>query len=368
MNKKAKKHAVRVVPATTKDKLSGPRKQFNTLIKRLESERQRLATWHEEMPRLMARAGKELFPLEESYDAHARELIRLLDTAYDRKGLTKKEREKISIVICDFAQGLLVLGPDEEIEAIYKAHSDDLIDEDDDEDKAELCAMAESMFGVRLSEAEMEGKSLAEIAACVEAKLEELSQQQENKRPGKPKSAAALAREERHQAEEAKLQQSVRDIFRKLTSSLHPDREQDPAERDRKTALMQRVNVAYAANDLLGLLELQLEVQQIDQGALDRLDEAKIKQYNILLQKQIDEVNMQTLDFELSLLRELDFPIDVRPTPPLMWHYMEEAIGDLEEDISDLERDLNDFKDLKKLKAYLRTVDLEDYDDDDLFF
>jgi hypothetical protein len=82
-------------------------------------------------------------------------------------------------------------------------------------------------------------------------------------------SAAAPAREERHAVEADQLKQSVRDIFRKLTSQLHPDREPDAAERARKTALMQRVNVAYAANDLLALLELQLEVEQIDQAELD---------------------------------------------------------------------------------------------------
>ena len=60
------------------------------------------------------------------------------------------------------------------------------------------------------------------------------------------------------------FERAVREIFRKLASALHPDRETDPGERARKTALMQRANVAYAANDLLGLLELQFEVDQID--------------------------------------------------------------------------------------------------------
>lgn len=69
----------------------------------------------------------------------------------------------------------------------------------------------------------------------------------------------------------------MRDIFRKLASALHPDRETDPAEHGRKTALMQRANVAYAANDLLGLLELQLEVDQIDQTGLDNLGDDRIK-------------------------------------------------------------------------------------------
>jgi curved DNA-binding protein CbpA len=42
----------------------------------------------------------------------------------------------------------------------------------------------------------------------------------------------------------------VREVFRKLASELHPDRETDPAEHARKTELMQRVNQAYKAGDL----------------------------------------------------------------------------------------------------------------------
>ena len=49
--------------------------------------------------------------------------------------------------------------------------------------------------------------------------------------------------------------QSVRDVYRKLVSALHPDREADGAERERKTALMQRANQAYERNDLLELLD-----------------------------------------------------------------------------------------------------------------
>jgi hypothetical protein len=53
----------------------------------------------------------------------------------------------------------------------------------------------------------------------------------------------------------------------------HPDREPDPHERERKTALMQRANHAYGKNDLLKLLELQLELEHIDQPAYTTLDD-----------------------------------------------------------------------------------------------
>ena len=51
------------------------------------------------------------------------------------------------------------------------------------------------------------------------------------------------------------MSQSIREVYRKLAGALHPDRESDPQERERKTALMQRVNQAYAKNNLLQLLD-----------------------------------------------------------------------------------------------------------------
>jgi len=62
--------------------------------------------------------------------------------------------------------------------------------------------------------------------------------------------------------------QSIREIFRKLASALHPDRETDRKGREVKTALMLQVNRAYAGNDLLTLLELQIE--QVDASHIAR--------------------------------------------------------------------------------------------------
>ena len=62
--------------------------------------------------------------------------------------------------------------------------------------------------------------------------------------------------------------QSIREIFRKLASALHPDRETDRKGCEVKTALILQVNRAYAGNDLLTLLELQIE--QVDASHIAR--------------------------------------------------------------------------------------------------
>ncbi len=53
--------------------------------------------------------------------------------------------------------------------------------------------------------------------------------------------------EQRREAEAQQATQSVREVYRKLASALHPDRETDERQREAKTALMQRVNQACAS-------------------------------------------------------------------------------------------------------------------------
>jgi len=88
---------------------------------------------------------------------------------------------------------------------------------------------------------------------------------------------------------------AMREVFRKLASELHPDREPDPDERVRKTVLMQRVNQAYAAGDLLALLELQLSIEQIDASTLAGIAQDRLAHYNHVLEAQL-----QSLQDELS--------------------------------------------------------------------
>lgn len=56
------------------------------------------------------------------------------------------------------------------------------------------------------------------------------------------------------------VSKSVKESYRKLVSELHPDREFDEAEKERKTKLMQKVNAANLENDLSKLLRLEQEV------------------------------------------------------------------------------------------------------------
>ena len=114
----------------------------------------------------------------------------------------------------------------------------------------------------------------------------------------------AAAAEKRRQAEEMAQQQAshaVQTVFRHLASVLHPDRETDPAERARKTALMQRVTLAYHAHRLVDLLELQREVAQADMGDMASLSEEQLQSYIRVLKQQSEDLAHELQQREMWL-------------------------------------------------------------------
>lgn len=63
------------------------------------------------------------------------------------------------------------------------------------------------------------------------------------------------------------------------------DREPDAQQREAKTVLMQRVNRAHEANDLLALPELQLQIEQIEADHIANASEQRVKHYNKVLEQ-----------------------------------------------------------------------------------
>lgn len=369
-------NALRISNTASTGPLSRVRKQFNTLVKKLESTRTRLADWQETMPLVQRRVDEEYDPSTLALDAQLRKMVALLDQMYSHKSLTKKEREKLADWIGDTAADLLDQSDDdEELKEIFQRHTGVNLDDEDEEDEADEM-FAETMAAVLGVKLDPNAKNTREaLAEALTAHWEEHAAQERAvdearaaKAAKRPKTAAAIAREAQQAAEADKLKQSVREIFRKLASELHPDRETDPAERERKTALMQRVNVAYGANDILGLLQLQLEVEQIDVAGLHEIGEDRIKQYNKILTGQINEIEREVFSFEAISAQMLGHMGRARQTPALLMKTLTADIAQLQEDARRIEEDLENFKDVKKLKVWLKTSHLSAYDDDFDFY
>lgn len=356
--KRTAQYSVRIAEPATKGPASRARKQFNTLIKKLEAARLRLAAWKEAMPVIMGQAEREFKPLALAYLARQKALAVLLDQMYQHKSMSKKDRAKLDELICSMALDVLADDDDAELKDIYNRHSGGDFDAEDAEEDALFKDMVEEMTGVRL-DADVDLRSPEAMLEALDAQMGRRAGTQQPAAPPKAaarrKPASALARERRQAAAAEELKQSVRDIFRKLTSELHPDREPDPAERERKTALMQRVNVAYAANDLLGLLELQLEVEQLDQAGLDNLSEERVKQYNKIIDGQLREIEREIADIEYMAAPAMGGKPCGQLTPQAMLGCLLVDIAEMQARLDAIAAELDEFRDVDKLKAWLKT-------------
>ena len=342
-------HAVRLAENKKSPINSKVRTQFNALVSKLEAERKRLAAWHDAMPKMRARADAELMPLGERFGQCQRELILLFDASCKSKKLTKKEREKLTDLICSMALEVLDSGEDEAMAEIYERHSGEAELADDPDFLALNDIIEQMMNGAHERD---EDRFASPDGEASDAEVPESTAGKPNANGAGRKASAAAARQAE---EEARLAQSVRDIFRKLASALHPDRETDPAERKRKTTLMQRANVAYAASDLLGLLELQFEVDQIDASKLDTLGEERIKQYNKVLARQVDEVRREIGELEHWLQYVMHVSARGRITPAHMEKALTAEINTFKVKIAGIEEDLRAFQEIKVLKSFLKT-------------
>jgi hypothetical protein len=171
-------------------------------------------------------------------------------------------------------------------------------------------------------------------------------------------SAKTLAKEAKQQEEAKNVSQSIREVYRKLASFLHPDREPDEQERTRKTALMQRVNVAYDKQDLLQLLELQLEIEQIDQASINTLSEDRLKYYNKVLTEQSVELQQEIHAVEMSFKMRFNVMDNDVLSPASALNSLQNDVCDIQADITTIKDDLVSFQDVKNIKTWLKSYRL----------
>lgn len=368
-----KTHVKAVRIAADPSQLSKAQKAFNTLIKQIENKRARLAAWETAIPSYQQKYLSELVPLVDTSVDLQVEMVHCLDRAYDKKGLSKTERRMIADLIADLAGEIVAERDDAGLRAVYNKHSPFEYDQENATSSMDMKSMLEEMLGMDLGE-DFDMSSPEEIMKRAQAKIQEARQQsdadrqaREERRAKRKKTAKQLAKEAQQQAEEQHISQSIREVYRKLASALHPDRETDPQERQRKTALMQRANDAYAKKNLLQLLELQLELEHIDQAAINSMSEDRLKHYNKVLKEQLIELDQEIMDVEDRFRAQFDISPFFDVAPGTIMRDLNEDIADVTQTIHDLKRDLLVFEDVKRVKAWLKDVRrqsrMENFDD-----
>ncbi|MEJ0098981.1 MAG: J domain-containing protein [Pseudomonadota bacterium] len=248
------------------------RKAFSDLEKRIEAFRQLRV--------------RKLQPVRASLTRALRETILAIDRLLDQRGWSRAEQVALRNILTGTAEVVIeVAGEDAEIKAVYNKHSNLDFDTARDEDIQRLKAETEASTGFDLGGDE----GIHSEEDLVQRLYEEMAARETATRPSKrSEDTAQLAT------------QALRELYRKLASAVHPDRESDAALREEKNELMQRINQAYAANDLLSLFEIQIEIDQLDPEQIGNLGTQRLRHYNRLLSEQLEQLRSKLNALEAS--------------------------------------------------------------------
>lgn len=349
---------VRIKESQQQTILSPAQKKFNGLIQKIDAQKKLLATWQETVPQCQQEIARKLTPLRDTFREHQAEMVTMLDTLYTTQKFTRNQQDKIAHLITNICEELISQHGREDLKPLYDNYSGQNYDaaaQEGNEMASELLkSMFEQEFGMELDDDEFDFSDPEGTAARLAEKMQEQQKQPPESRSRRKKSAKQLAKEAREQEEEVNISKSIQAVYRQLVAALHPDRESDPAERERKTELMQKVTVAYGKRDLLQLLELQLSVEQIDQSKINNIAEDRLKHYNKILQSQLEELQQEVMLMELTIREMVGLARYEHLSPKRLSVLLNEDIRMLRNQISHIQHDLRLFSDIKQFKSWLK--------------
>ena len=291
------------MPEVRGSKLSPPQQSFNRLIARIEKMTQTLADRQQLTDAHRVGHIARIEPLRQQQRALNRDMVFFLHGRLQRKGWTHAQKRIMKEILCALAQPFIHEG-DAEMLALHDQHGEDSFAEQQKAVLAEAGAMMEDVLGVSLdskdgfeSVEEMLHEGLRQAQDKAEAQQHA---RQARRKPGKRQQKADQVQQQ--------AQTTLREVYRKLAGALHPDREPDTGERERKTALMSEVNTAYERRDLLALLRLQLRIEQIDPHAIGQLSTKKLDAMMVVLKDQAKTLESELFHADDRIRMEFELP------------------------------------------------------------
>jgi hypothetical protein len=196
--------------------------------------------------------------------------------------------------------------PDPDLQSLFERLHDvsyaQAVQDDIQEAQAGMAAIFDELgLDVEVPElrADMTEEDVAAAAAQLADELRRLEESRETaqQKPRHDKTADAAA--ERARRQEELLKNSVGALYRRLAKALHPDLERDPAEREKKSRVMQEITAAYTRGDLHTLLQLELKWRGGPNGEAGRLSHEKLRAYTELLKQQATELEDEVKSLRL---------------------------------------------------------------------
>lgn len=346
--------------------LSAAQQRLNRLLAKLERLRRQVADMEALLHTYRPRYHHTLAPLRAQQKALMRRMALWLDERLAGKGLLPAHRRSAIGVLCRLCEALAAAG-DEAMAALHDRHSAQSLRQKAQEHADLMRVMLEGVLGQSL-DIEAQDASLDPLEAVMRASREHLAQAAQAEqdqhdaaqaRKRKKPTAARRAGQAREDAEAV-----LRQVYRQLASALHPDRERDPAEHRRKTALMSQANAAYARQDLLTLLQIQLELNQSDPAALLEMPEEKIAAMTRFLRQQAAELEGELSGRRAQLQEEFGLDIYQMPSAATLQRQLALQEEFLRDELAHMEADLQAVQDDEGFKRWLRLQKLARQHDD----
>ena len=285
-----------------------------------------LIAWQQQPAMILEKYNAKMEPaIRDLTDAQTSLIIQidaLLTSPPKGLRITARRRDALTDCLLNLIDSAMTHGADDTLTAVHDRYSDtpiqQLDQEDEVEEKAQIIAVFEQVFGkgsIQQAPDESHDDFVARAQARLLAEMEAEERREENARQRRAEKRAAKQDAKRRAktpatqaaddtAAEPPKPDLLRTLYRKLASSVHPDRESDAAEKIRKTEAMQGINTAYQNKDLLSLLKLHNQTLQSDAAATDALAEDTLREYNALLKIQLKAL-------ESDIMRAID-----EVTPP----------------------------------------------------
>jgi hypothetical protein len=358
-----------LVPQPAKPVLSPAQRKFQKLSAEIEQGRVQLRELQELLPRLQARSDAELVPLYERITALRVARIKAVDAALAAGvKLGRRQREDVVDWLIEECDDLLceLAEPDPDLVTIYDRHADERW-QDMDAERADIDReisedIARAHFGDEITEG-LDPDDPDDLIRRIAERLAQGANEQVDRaqagtgtRAGRKPNKREQQRQAKAEREAKEASQSVRDIYRKLASALHPDRESDPVRRAERTALMQRVNIAYEAQDLLGLLNLQHEVEGLAGIDASALPEERLGVFIRVLGEQRDAIRREIFGIVQYLAMAAGEPGRFQWTARENEADFERHLREVRDELKQLEREVTRASGRATMKDYLREL------------
>lgn len=335
--------------------LSSAARAYQLQLKRIEKLQSQLAELEALGQTHRSDLQQWVHPLELQRRERMRQLVQALAAQMTDKALSRLQRERASAMLCNLAQSLADEG-DREMAALHDRHSPRTLAQKKQAVADALRARLEEALGSPLDDLGKDASAEALLRAGMnrlrQADDDEQARRRAKAQARKAKKAPAV-QQVQQQSRQADADTTLRNLFRQLASALHPDREPDPEQRLRKTALMSAANAAYGRKDLVALMRLQVQAELADPHAVSRLSDDRLAALTLLLKQQVADLERERAARQQRLADEFDLPTGQVPNPNTLKQHLLRDVSALEAIVAGLARDLERVQTTAGLKRWL---------------